>query len=94
LRHDEALALQSALKSDKDLRARYLDYMNLGITLEAKAAPALAAATRELLTAPISKEKPRSRGWLSWRPPDAAAAGIVRTPRATRLATSRWILAN
>ena len=34
--HD-ALALQDALKSDEDLRALYLDYMNLDVALEAHA---------------------------------------------------------
>ena len=37
LADDEALALQNALKSDADLRALYLDYMNLDVALEAHA---------------------------------------------------------
>jgi hypothetical protein len=75
LTDDEALVLQSALKSDKDLRALYLDYMNLDVALGSHAESR--AAVNEILASPMAGEAKRSTRWLSWRPLAAAAAGIV-----------------
>lgn len=75
LTDDEALALQNALKSDKDLRALYLDYMNLDVALESHAESRM--AVNEILTSPMAGEVSCSTRWLAWRPLTAAAAGIV-----------------
>jgi hypothetical protein len=75
LSDDEALALQNALKSDKDLRALYLDYMNLDVALGSHAESR--AAVNEILASPKAGETSRPTRWLSWRPLTAAAAGIV-----------------
>lgn len=75
LTDDEALALQNALKSDKDLRALYLDYMNLDVALGSHAESRM--AVNEILTSPMAGEISRSTRWLSWRPLAAAAAGLV-----------------
>jgi len=75
LSDDEALALQNALKSDADLRALYLDYMNLDVALGSHAESR--AAVNEILASPIAGETKRPTRWLSWRPLAAAAAGIV-----------------
>ena len=72
---DEALALQNALKSDTDLRALYLDYMNLDVALGSHAESR--AAVNEILASPMAGETSRPARWLSWRPLAAAAAGIV-----------------
>jgi hypothetical protein len=73
---DEALALQNALKSDKDLRALYLDYMNLDVALGSHAESR--AAVNEILASPMAGKTSRSAHWLSWRPLAAAsAAGIL-----------------
>ena len=72
---DEALGLQNALKSDKDFRALYLDYMNLDVALGSHAESR--AAVNEILAAPVAGETSRSTRWLSWRPLTAAAAGVV-----------------
>lgn len=74
LTDDEALALQNALKSDKDIRALYLDYMNLDVALGSHAESR--AAVNEMLASPITLPSRPAR-WLSWRPLTAAAAGIV-----------------
>lgn len=72
---EETLALQEALKTDPDLRAAYLDHMNLEVALEAAAeAEELLAEARPL--AKSSTLTPRSP-WMQWRPITAAAAGIV-----------------
>lgn len=75
LTDDESLALQNALKSDKDLRALYLDYMNLDVALGSHAESRM--AVNEILTSPMAGEVSRSTRWLAWRPLTAAAAGIV-----------------
>lgn len=75
LSDDEALALQNALKSDEDLRALYLDYMNLDVALGSHAESR--AAVNEILASPMAGETSRPARWLSWRPLTAAAAGIV-----------------
>ena len=75
LSDDEALALQDALKSDKDLRALYLDYMNLDVALGSHAESR--AAVNEILASPMAGETSRSARWCSWRPLTAAAAGVV-----------------
>ena len=73
---DEALTLQNALKSDADLRALYLDYINLDVALGAHAESR--AAVIEVLSSPMSGETSRSIRWLTWRPlTAAAAAGIL-----------------
>ena len=72
---DEALALQNALKSDPDLRALYLDYMNLDVALGSHAESR--SAVNEILASPMAGEATRTTRWLSWRPLTAAAAGIV-----------------
>lgn len=72
---DDALALQNALKSDKDLRALYLDYMNLDVALGSHAESR--AAVNEILASPMAGETSRPTRWLSWRPLTAAAAGIM-----------------
>jgi hypothetical protein len=74
LTDDEALALQNALKSDKDLRALYLDYMNLDVALGSHAESR--AAVNEILASPITHPS-RPVRWLSWRPLTAAAAGLA-----------------
>lgn len=72
---EETFALQEALKTDPDLRAAYLDHMNLEVALEAAAdAEELLAEARPL--AKSSPLPPRSP-WMQWRPITAAAAGIV-----------------
>ena len=50
LADNDALALQDALKSDEDLRALYLDYMNLDVALEAHAGSR--EAVNEMLASP------------------------------------------
>ena len=70
LADDDALALQNALKSDKDLRALYLDYINLDVALEAHAGSR--EAVNEMLASPRT-EPSRPLRWLSWRPLTAAA---------------------
>ncbi len=75
LADDEALALQNALKSDADLRALYLDYMNLDVALGSHAESR--AAVNEILASPVRVERSRITRWLSWRPLTAAAAGLV-----------------
>jgi len=75
LKDDEAVALQNALKSDNDLRALYLDYMNLDVALGSHAESR--AAVNEILASPIAGETKRPARWLSWRPLTAAAAGIL-----------------
>ena len=74
LTDDEALALQTALKSDKDLRALYLDYMNLDVALGSHTESR--AAVNEMLASPIVGQKNRPTRWLSWRPLAAAAAFV------------------
>ena len=75
LSDDEALALQNALKSDADLRALYLDYMNLDVALGSHADSR--AAVNEILASSIAGETSRSTRGYAWRPLTAAAAGIV-----------------
>lgn len=74
LTDDEALALQNALKCDKDLRALYLDYMNLDVALGSHADSR--TAVNEMLASP-STPPSRPVRWLSWRPLTAAAAGLA-----------------
>lgn len=74
LTDDEAAALQTRLKADRDLRRLYLHYMNLDVALEAQ------AGSRDrvidlLRVAPLT-DKPAGR-WFSWRPLTAAAAGLA-----------------
>ena len=75
LSDEEALALQNALKSDEDLRALYLDYMNLDVALGSHAESR--AAVNEILASPMAGETSRSAHWLSWRPLAAAAAAVL-----------------
>jgi hypothetical protein len=75
LSDDEALALQNALKSDDDLRALYLDYMNLDVALGSHAESRV--AVNEILASPMDREPSRTTRWFSWRPLTAAVAGIV-----------------
>lgn len=75
LTDDEALALQNALKSDKELRALYLDYVNLDVALGSHAESR--AAVNEILASPTAGETKRPTRWLSWRPLAAAAAIVV-----------------
>ncbi|MGV3660561.1 MAG: hypothetical protein ACO1TE_10270 [Prosthecobacter sp.] len=71
----EAAALQQALKADADLRATYLDHMNLDVALEAVAdAEELLAEARPLEKSP---QQPHGGAWVQWRPLTAAAAGVV-----------------
>ena len=74
LTDDEALALQNALKCDKDLRALYLDYMNLDVALGSHADSR--TAVNEMLASPSTPPSSPVR-WLSWRPLTAAAAGLA-----------------
>ncbi len=69
---EEAAALQVALKADRSLRLRYLDFANLDFALEAKAASA-----RELLNAPYEVKAKQESSWLSSRSLVATGAGIV-----------------
>lgn len=75
LSDEQALVLQNGLKCDKDLRALYLDYMNLDVALGSHAESR--DAVNEFLTSPMAGEASCSTLWLSWRPLAAAAAGIV-----------------
>lgn len=72
---NEALELQDALKSNKALRALYLDYMNLDVALGAHAESQ--AVVNKVLTSRMTGETSRALGWLSWRPLVAAAAVMV-----------------
>ncbi|MBI5394030.1 MAG: hypothetical protein HZA91_01905 [Verrucomicrobia bacterium] len=76
---EEAAALQKALKEDAEMRALYLDYMNLDVALGA-AAEAAAMTGNLPARAQASQIMARTSGWhawLSWRPFTAAAAGLV-----------------
>lgn len=71
---EETTELQDALKANAELRALYLDYMNLDVALEAKAG----AAETVPSVAPVElRETSVPRGWLHWRPLTAAAAGLI-----------------
>jgi hypothetical protein len=72
---DEALALQNALKSDKDLRALYLDYMNLDVALGSQAESR--AAVKEILASPMARETSRPGRRYPWLPLTAAAAIVL-----------------
>lgn len=72
---DEARALQDALKSNKELRALYLDYTNLDVALESHVESR--AAVNEVLASPTHGERRRPSGWGSWLPLGAAAALMV-----------------
>jgi len=67
---EEAIGLEAALTADAQLRALYLDYMNLDVALGALAGSADPSATDRGL-APLKR---RSTRWLAWRPLAAAAA--------------------
>ncbi|MDR3404906.1 MAG: hypothetical protein P4L99_20545 [Chthoniobacter sp.] len=75
----EAAALQAALREDADVRALYLDYMNLDVALGATADAAAmtesepAVGSRKMMKA----DHPNWCERFSWRPLSAAAAGIV-----------------
>ncbi|MEQ2006911.1 MAG: LamG-like jellyroll fold domain-containing protein [Limisphaerales bacterium] len=76
---DDAAALQEALKEDAELRALYLDYMNLDVALGAAAEAAamtgnLPARAQASQTAAWKSNWLR---WLSWRPLTAAAAIVL-----------------
>lgn len=70
---EETTALQMALEADPDLRAAYLDLMNLDVALAA-------AADASDLMPVLETAKPRvvrSNAWMQWRPLTAAAAGLM-----------------
>jgi hypothetical protein len=70
----EAQMLQDTLKRDADLADLYLSYVNLDVALEAKAEAAEMSLPGDRVVVPLTT---RSKGWLSWRPLTAAAAGLV-----------------
>ena len=69
---DEAVTLERALKDDAELRALYLDYVNLDVALEAMAAVAEAGPVK-IVAAPIMSRMAH----LPWRPILAAAAACI-----------------
>ncbi len=71
---EETTALQEALKTDANLRALYLDYMNLDVALEAKAEAAEMILPMERVVFP---QQQSWSDWLFWRPLTAAAAGVA-----------------
>ncbi|HSJ02723.1 MAG TPA: hypothetical protein VK956_09740 [Verrucomicrobium sp.] len=77
---EETQQLQQALKVDADLRALYLDFMNLDVALgaAAEAATYIPGAEPPLLPFPLTTAAPLSTRQLRWRPMiAAAAAGLV-----------------
>jgi anti-sigma factor RsiW len=75
---EESAALCEALKRDADLRALYLDYMNLDAALGAMAEAEAAAVFGTGGPATIRPAKPRP-GWHRWLwlAPSAASAALV-----------------
>lgn len=63
---EETDTLQAALKTDANLRALFLDYMNLDVALGA-----LAEAAERTAVDPLPTPQPR---WTTWRPLATAAA--------------------
>lgn len=76
---EEVAALQQALKEDAELRAWYLDYLNLDATLDALAEAAMMTERLPEHLGIIPERSLRSnwQPWFSWRPLTAAAAGIA-----------------
>ncbi len=75
---EEAAALHEALNRDADLRALYLDYMNLDAALGALANEAAGTQRRpqEPAAVPASQTGPRSHPWR-WLAPMAACGALV-----------------
>ena len=71
----DARLLQEALKADPALAELYLSYMNLDVCLEAHASSS-ASITQMLASQPLGGE-PLPKRTVFWRPPVAAAAGLV-----------------
>ena len=67
---EEAIGMEAALKADAELRALYLDYMNLDVALGALAEAADHTEADRVLA---PQERSHTR-WLAWRPLAAAAA--------------------
>ncbi len=72
---EESAFLEKSLETDPELRADYLDYLNMEVALSAMAAapPSAARETPAEIT-PLPVAQP---GWLRWRPLASAAAGLV-----------------
>lgn len=70
---EESEALQEALKNDAELRALYLDYINLDLALEAKAEAIEDVQVPKVVSAPGFDVHPASRP-APWRPLAAVAA--------------------
>lgn len=68
---EETTALQQALKESADLRARYLDYVNLDVTLSA-VADAAAVEKGTIIEMPVARRSP-----FRWRALAAAAACVA-----------------
>lgn len=75
LNEEEAATFQSSLTNDPELRRLYLHYMNLDVALEAHAGSS--TTVNNMLLSPHHGKTNRWTGWLSWRPPAAAAAGLI-----------------
>jgi hypothetical protein len=73
---EESAELETALNEDAKLRALYLDYANLDMSLEASAQAATALQEAQALPSPARK-RDLNPVWLSLRPLTAAAVGIL-----------------
>jgi hypothetical protein len=78
---EEAAALQAAMKKDPELRALYLDYMNLDEALNAVAGGTAIAeietGTRATCSRPPSRKTPRYWRWLAGAAVCASAVAFV-----------------
>ena len=68
---EETIALQEALKESAEMRAGYLDYVNLDVTLGALA-DAAAIEERTIIEIPVAQRAP-----FQWRAFAAAAAFLI-----------------
>lgn len=73
---EESAELETALNEDAKLRALYLDYANLDMSLEASAQAATALQEAQVLPSPAQK-RDLNPVWPSLRPLTAAAVGIL-----------------